>query len=665
MKRYLLILTLIVLIFCASLTNAQIVAPEAVGTAWQIYADSTYGYWEDQLYVGRYYYSSYSYDYNVQGVIEFNLSGLPAAGMTKYNITATLGGLTETNSFDNFSYSGTININIYDLDDDYADGYITADDFESIEPENTAAIASSAHIFGDGSLANFNNVDVTEAIRRDLFPVGGGQDYTGFLLKSTDAQFGQAVVYAVGESPELTITKKDPEVATVTPNSGTEAGGTTVTITGKYFGPNVSVTFGGVAATGVTRDSATQITATTQAHAPGSVEVTVTNDDTNDSGTLNDGFTYTAEDPTPTVTNVSPNSGSQVGGTQVTIIGTNFDTAGTVTVAFDAGAATNVTVVNATTITATTPAHIPGQVNVSITNVATGKNGTLNNGYTYATDTDGDGIPDSDEVGAALNNAAIATPAAATGTGPIEVNTSDTAGSALENVQCFSDSDANLNQTNKPTGANKFPHGLVKFKITGVANGAEVQVTLTFPSAPANPEYWKVKDDGFYKFENAVFSGNTVTLTLKEGGAGDHGPANDGEIIDPGGVAAGTGSTGSTSTSTTSAGGGGGCFIATAAYGSPIEPHVKILRKFRDGFLLNNSIGKAFVQLYYTYSPPIADFIAKHTNLRAITRLSLLPVVGMSWVALKAGPVYSVALMLLVCSVLISLVGFRRKKFKK
>lgn len=111
-------------------------------------------------------------------------------------------------------------------------------------------------------------------------------------------------------------------------------------------------------------------------------------------------------------------------------------------------------------------------------------------------------------------------------------------------------------------------------------------------------------------------------------------------------------------------GGGGGCFIATAAYGSSMEPHVTILREFRDGFLLNNSIGKVFIQLYYTYSPPIANFIAKHANLRAITRLTLLPIVGMSWVALKMGPEYSLAIMLLLCSVLIGFMGFRRKFMK-
>ena len=108
-------------------------------------------------------------------------------------------------------------------------------------------------------------------------------------------------------------------------------------------------------------------------------------------------------------------------------------------------------------------------------------------------------------------------------------------------------------------------------------------------------------------------------------------------------------------------GGGGGCFIATAAYGSIMEPRVKILRNFRDRFLLHNSIGKSFVRLYNTYSPPMADFIAKHDSLRAMVRISLLPVVGISWITLKIGPVSTVALMLLFISCFVGLVWFRRR----
>jgi len=94
-------------------------------------------------------------------------------------------------------------------------------------------------------------------------------------------------------------------------------------------------------------------------------------------------------------------------------------------------------------------------------------------------------------------------------------------------------------------------------------------------------------------------------------------------------------------------GGGGTCFIATAAYGSPMEPQVKILREFRDRYLLTNFAGRAFVNLYYSYSPPLADFIANHNRLRAVVRCCLTPLVGVSYVALNAGPITIMALLLL------------------
>jgi hypothetical protein len=74
-------------------------------------------------------------------------------------------------------------------------------------------------------------------------------------------------------------------------------------------------------------------------------------------------------------------------------------------------------------------------------------------------------------------------------------------------------------------------------------------------------------------------------------------------------------------------GGGGGCFIATAAYGSYLDPHVNVLRNFRDGVLRNSMLGAAFVKCYYALSPPIADVIREHEVLRVATRLLLTPVV--------------------------------------
>ena len=70
-----------------------------------------------------------------------------------------------------------------------------------------------------------------------------------------------------------------------------------------------------------------------------------------------------------------------------------------------------------------------------------------------------------------------------------------------------------------------------------------------------------------------------------------------------------------------------GCFIATAAYGSYFEKHVKVLRDFRDNILLKTEIGKELVNFYYTYSPPIAQKIAQNEFAKLIIRAILTPIV--------------------------------------
>jgi len=77
-------------------------------------------------------------------------------------------------------------------------------------------------------------------------------------------------------------------------------------------------------------------------------------------------------------------------------------------------------------------------------------------------------------------------------------------------------------------------------------------------------------------------------------------------------------------------GGGGGCFIATAAYGSPMAGQVRYLRAFRDQYLLTNSPGRWFVEWYYRSSPPLADALRAHERWRAIVRVALSPLVMLS-----------------------------------
>jgi hypothetical protein len=91
-------------------------------------------------------------------------------------------------------------------------------------------------------------------------------------------------------------------------------------------------------------------------------------------------FALTNTPSVPTITKVTPSSGSTDGGGTVTITGTVFLSGATVK--FGSTAATNVVVVNATTVTATVPAHAAGAVDVVVTNADQGK-ATLAGGYTY------------------------------------------------------------------------------------------------------------------------------------------------------------------------------------------------------------------------------------------------------------------------------------------
>jgi len=168
-------------------------------------------------------------------------------------------------------------------------------------------------------------------------------------------------------------------ISSITPNNGTETGGTSVSVTGDLFESGATVTMGSTACGSVSVSSATTINCTTGNHGSTEiVDVIVANPNAS-TVTLDNGFSFTSA-PAPSVTSISPTTGSVSGSTAVTITGTDFVTAATVSIG--GKTCTGPTVVTATQITCTTSARLKETVNVVVTNPDF-QTGTLTGGYGY------------------------------------------------------------------------------------------------------------------------------------------------------------------------------------------------------------------------------------------------------------------------------------------
>jgi hypothetical protein len=137
------------------------------------------------------------------------------------------------------------------------------------------------------------------------------------------------------------------------------------------------------------------------------------------------------------------------------------------------------------------------------------------------------------------------------------------------------------------------------------------------------------------------------------------------------GVQAGQASSSAPAPTSDGAGGGGGgggssggCFIASAAYGSYLDPHVDVLTDFRDNHLLTNTLGKAFVSFYYRTSPPLADYIEGHESLKTAVRISLMPLVAISYCTLHFGPAITLTMLVVLLVIPISLVSSYRRRVR-
>lgn len=160
-----------------------------------------------------------------------------------------------------------------------------------------------------------------------------------------------------------------PAITGIDVATGPAAGGTTVVITGTALYGATAVKFGATDAASFTVDSNTQITCVSPAHAAGQVDITVVGPGGISTNTAADNYTYVAA---PTVTSVTPPSGSMAGGTSVVIAGTNFTDA--TAVAFENDGiwtypAADFDVDSALQITATTPAATPVTVDVRVTTI--------------------------------------------------------------------------------------------------------------------------------------------------------------------------------------------------------------------------------------------------------------------------------------------------------
>lgn len=167
-----------------------------------------------------------------------------------------------------------------------------------------------------------------------------------------------------------------PTIDSISPNTGVLAGATAVTIKGTNLTGALSVKIGGVGATSIVVVDSTTITAKTPAGTAGAKDVTVTT--AGGTATSVGAFTYSSV-ILPTIDSISPNSGTTLGGTAITLTGTNFIVGATLKIG--GVAATSVVVFSATQITAVTPIGTAGLQDVLLT--TTGGTATKTGGFTY------------------------------------------------------------------------------------------------------------------------------------------------------------------------------------------------------------------------------------------------------------------------------------------
>ena len=200
------------------------------------------------------------------------------------------------------------------------------------------------------------------------------------------------------------------QIATIAPLTGTDAGGTNITITGGGFETGTTVLIGGAAATNIVLTPPNSLTCDTPAGTAGPVDVAVTGARGGVAVATN-GFTYTtgAGPPPPTLATLNPTFGPTAGGTTATLTGTGFQVGAIVTVG--GVGAISTTVKHGGLIVFVAPPGAAANADVVVTN-PDAQTGTLTNGWSYGTPT-----PTVATITVATGPTAGGTPVTITGTG--------------------------------------------------------------------------------------------------------------------------------------------------------------------------------------------------------------------------------------------------------
>jgi hypothetical protein len=192
----------------------------------------------------------------------------------------------------------------------------------------------------------------------------------GHMAGSADVQVTTAAGTSLINASDVlqyAVPAQPPAVYSLGTNSGSTAGGTSVAIQGANFTNVTAIWFGTYQATSFFVNSPTSITAVAPAQSSGSVNVQVVTSAGN-SGMSMSQFNYVAAVGIPTVTHVSPGTENVSGGDSITITGTGFTNAMSVT--FGGTSAYGFTVLSDTTITATAPGHMSGSADVQVSTSA-------------------------------------------------------------------------------------------------------------------------------------------------------------------------------------------------------------------------------------------------------------------------------------------------------